>query len=172
MKTLKNQKGIMLVEALVASIVSTVVGFLIYTVFLMYNNQSNESISAFLMQQQYDNVSHQIARDVRRASFVLIPGETPTAHGAGYDTVASIFLSDNAGSGITRYTISGTQILEGNAQTAYQAGGGTIQLVGNISRFIVDPQRKQLEIQLALCKNMGSKTYTISPREDLFICRN
>jgi hypothetical protein len=162
----------MLVEVLVASIVSLVIGFLIYTVFLMYSNQSNQSISAFLMQQQYDNVSHQLARDVRKASFVLESGETPSAHGAGYDTVSSIVLADNSGIIVAQYAISGSQFLEGTQQSPYQAGGGTIQLVPGGSRFIVAPQRKQVEILLALSRKMGTRTYTVSPRKDVFLCRN
>jgi Tfp pilus assembly protein PilW len=82
MNSLGNQKGMSLVEVLVSSMVSMVLGGVIYTVFFMYNNQASSTISSFLMQQQYDNVSRQIAQDVHRASFVLGSGETPTSFSA------------------------------------------------------------------------------------------
>ncbi|MBN2035124.1 MAG: prepilin-type N-terminal cleavage/methylation domain-containing protein [Chitinispirillaceae bacterium] len=172
MKTVKNQSGVSLVEMLVSSAVSTVIGGVIYTIFLMYSNQSSSTISSLVMQQQYDNVSHQIARDVRRASFVLETGETPASYSAGFDTVTSIIMLDQNGVVFAQYVLSGSQLLEGDQQQPYEAGGGTVNVVSGASSFVLDPQRRSLTVNLSLSKNDFSQTHTISARKDVFLCRN
>jgi Tfp pilus assembly protein PilW len=172
MKTLKNQKGVSLVEMLVSSAVSTVLGGVIYTIFFMYSNQSSSTISSLIMQQQYDNVSRQIARDVRQASFVLEATETPTSYPAGPRTANSIIMVDQNGTVFAQYVISGSQLLEGAQQQPYQAGGGTVNVVSGASSFVLDPQRRSLTVNLSLSKTDLTQTHTISARRDVFLCRN
>jgi Tfp pilus assembly protein PilW len=172
MNSLGNQKGMSLVEVLVSSMVSMVLGGVIYTVFFMYNNQASSTISSFLMQQQYDNVSRQIAQDVHRASFVLGSGETPTSFSAGFDTVTSIAMCNSNGVVFAQYAINGSQLTEGSQQTPYQAGGSAIRVVTGASKFILDPQRRSVSINLSLCKSDLGTTHAISARRDVFQCRN
>ena len=172
MKTIQSQKGISLVEMLVSSAVSTVIGGVIYTVFFMYNNQASTSVSSLLMQQQYDNISRQIATNIRRASYVLGPGETPTSFSAGPDTVSSIVMCDPNGTVIAQYAISETNLTEGSQQTPFQSGGGTVNVVPGASNFILDAQRRAVSINLSLFKNDLKSTHTISARKDVFQCRN
>jgi Tfp pilus assembly protein PilW len=172
MKALKSQKGISLVEMLVSSAVSTVIGGVIYTVFFMYNNQASASVSSLLMQQQYDNVSRQIAQDIRRAAFVVGPGETPTAFAAGSITVTSIAIYNTGNAVIAQYAIDGSNLTEGAGQTPFQAGGSTIKVVPGASNFVLDPQRRSVSINLSLFKNDRGTTHSISARRDVFQCRN
>jgi Tfp pilus assembly protein PilW len=172
MNTLKNQKGISLVEMLVSSVVSMVIGGVIYTVFFMYSNQAGASVSQLLMQQQYDNVSRQISQDIRRASYVLGPGETPTSFSAGSDTVTSIAMCNSDGVVFAQYSICGTQLTEGSQQIPFQAGGSTVKVVTGASNFILGPQRRSVSINLSLFKNDLRTTHTISARRDVFQCRN
>lgn len=171
MKKLQCRAGISLVEMLVSSAVSTVIGGVIYTVFFMYNNQARTSVSSLLMQQQYDNVSRQIALDIRRASFVVGPGETPDAFSSGADTVSSIVMYDANGVIIAQYAIAQNELTEGAQQTPFNTGGGSITLVAGASNFILDPQRKIVCINLSLQKNDIGATHTISARRDVFQCR-
>jgi hypothetical protein len=123
------------------------------------------------MQQQYENVAHQVARDVRKASYVLKVAETPQAHGAGYDTVSSIMVWESAGP-FTQYSIKSGRLYEGTQEVAYEAGGGPVTLNTGSSCFILDPQRKKVRIRLSLQRADRSKTYSLTPREDLMVCRN
>jgi hypothetical protein len=172
MINIHDQKGISLVEMLVSSAVSTILGGVIYTVFFMYNNQASSSVSSLLMQQQYDNVSRQIAQDIRRAAFVVGPGETPTSFTAGFDTVTSILMYSAIGAVIAQYAIGEIELTEGAAQTPFQAGGSTVKVVAGASNFILDPQRRSVSINLSLFKNDRGATHSISARRDVFQCRN
>jgi prepilin-type N-terminal cleavage/methylation domain-containing protein len=172
MNTQKNQKGFSLVEMLVSSVISMIIGGVIYTIFFMYSNQAGASVSQLLMQQQYDNVSRQISQDIRRASYVLGPGETPTSFSAGSDTVTSIAMCNSDGVVFAQYSISGTQLTEGSQQIPFQAGGSTVKVVTGASNFILGPQRRSVSINLSLFKNDLRTTHTISARRDVFQCRN
>jgi Tfp pilus assembly protein PilW len=172
MNTIKNPKGFSLVEMLVSSTVSMVIGGVIYTVFSMYSSQAGSSVSMLLMQQQYDNVSRQISQDIRRASYVLGPGETPSSFSAGSITVSSIAMCNSNGVVFAQYAISGAQLTEGLQQVPFQAGGSTVKVVAGASNFILDPQRRSVSINLSLLKNDLNTTHTISARRDVFQCRN
>jgi Tfp pilus assembly protein PilW len=172
MKPLQSQKGISLVEMLVSSAVSTIIGGVIYTVFFMYNNQASASVSSLLMQQQYDNVSRQIAQDIRRAAFVVGPGETPASFAAGAITVTSIAIYNANNAVLAQYAIDGGNLTEGAGQVPFQAGGGTLKVVPGASNFVLDPQRRSVSVNLSLCKSENATTHTISARRDVFQCRN
>jgi prepilin-type N-terminal cleavage/methylation domain-containing protein len=170
MKT--NEKGLTLVEMIVVSALFAILGGAAYSALHMYSSSSGDSISGFLMQQQYDNVARQIAKDVRRASYVLGPSETPASHSEGFDTVCSITLWNNAGQVFAQYAISGNLLLEGSSQVSYQAGGRMVRLVATNSFFIIDPQRKRVSVHLALCTLDSKITHILSTRKDVFLCRN
>lgn len=167
----KNEKGLTLIEVMVTLVIATIFGFIVFSVFLIYNNTSRISISFFLLQQEYENITHQIAQDVRKASFVLAIPETPRLRGGGYDTVNSIMLWE-AASPFTQYTIKSGNLLEGTKQTTYKAGGGPVTLCSDKSYFILDPQRKKVKIYLSLNRIYLGKTYSLSPRGELIVCRN
>jgi prepilin-type N-terminal cleavage/methylation domain-containing protein len=166
-----NQKGLSLIEVMVTSIVATLFGLIIYSVFLIYNNMSRISISFFFLQQQYENVAHQIARDVRKASFVLKMAETPTQRGAGGDTVTSVVLWQGSGP-FSQYSIKSGKLLEGGREVDYGAGGGTVMVNADSSYFILDPQRKKMKMHLSLQKVDLKTTYALSPRNEIVVCRN
>jgi prepilin-type N-terminal cleavage/methylation domain-containing protein len=170
-RTIINQKGLSLIEVMVTSVIASIFGLIIYSVFLIYNNSSRISISFFFLQQQYENVAHQIARDVRKASFVLKMTETPTQRGAGYDTVSSIVLWQGPGP-FSQYTLSSGKLLEGGRQVEYSAGGSSVAVNSDSSYFIMDPQRKKVTIHLSLKMVNLKTTYTLSPREEIIVCRN
>jgi prepilin-type N-terminal cleavage/methylation domain-containing protein len=172
MNTQKNQKGFSLVEMLVSSVISMIIGGVIYTIFFMYSNQAGASVSMLLMQQQYDNVSRQISQDIRRASYVLGPGETSGSFSAGFDTVTSIVMCDRNGVVIAQYAINAAQLTEGSQQVPFQAGGSTVKIVDGASNFILGPQRRSVTINLSLLKRDHSATHTIAARKDVFQCRN
>jgi type II secretory pathway pseudopilin PulG len=172
MNTRNNQNGFSLVEMLVSSMVSIVIGGVAYTVFSMYNNQAGASVSTLLMQQQYDNVSRQIARDIRRAAFVVGPGETPAAFNAQPVTVTSIFLYASDNTVLAQYAIGGNQLTEGANHAPFQAGGSTVRIAAGASNFILDADRKSVRINLSLLKNDHAAAHTIAARKDVFQCRN
>lgn len=172
MKTRSNQLGVTLVELLVASVVSLVIGGVMYAIFFMYSNQSGSTISSLLLQQQYDNVSQQIGRDVRKSVYVLPEGETPATRGAGYDSVASICLWDASGAVLAHYKIDNGLLLEGSGQTPFTAGGGQVHLDSDDSYFIVTPQRNGIGLNLVLSKTSGRAVQNLSARKDVFLCRN
>jgi hypothetical protein len=168
----RDNKGITLVEVLVASILSVVVGYIIFTILGMFSNESGQSISSFMMNQQYDNVAQQIARDARRASFVFTDGETALLHGAGSDTVTSIIMCDAAGLALAQYKIVDGILVEGVHADAYEAGGNAVRVVPGSSYFVLGPQRKNVALHLSLCKTDRKTHRSISARKDVFICRN
>jgi prepilin-type N-terminal cleavage/methylation domain-containing protein len=172
MNTKNNQKGFSLVEMLVSSMVSVVIGGVVYTIFFMYNNQAGASVSTLLMQQQYDNVSRQIAKDIHRAAFVVGPGETPATFIAQPVTVTSIFLYNSDNTVIAQYDIDNNQLTEGANHTPFQAGGGTVNVVPGVSNFVLDDQRRSVSIQLSLSRNALNAQHTIKARKDVFQCRN
>jgi hypothetical protein len=172
MNRLDNNGGFTLVESLVASILALIIGFVIYTVAFFYTNESSSSISRFMMQQQFDNVALQVASDVHRASFVVAEGETPVAHGVGFDSVASIQLFDQAGRMFGQYSIVNGVLYEGIQQKQYCAGGIAIHVVDANSFFIIHPQRKTLTLQLSICKTERNNLHTLSLRRVVFLCRN
>jgi hypothetical protein len=143
----------------------------VYSIFLMYNNTSRISINFFFLQQQYENIARYMSRDVRKASFVLAAAETPAAHGAGYDTVRSIMLWQAAGP-FTQYIIRSGRLLEGTGEMAYTTGDGVVELATEGSYFVLDPQRKKVRLHLALRKNQWNTMYSLSPREEMIVCRN
>jgi prepilin-type N-terminal cleavage/methylation domain-containing protein len=168
---LTNQKGFTLVETIVASVVSLVVGGAMFSLLFMYSNRSNESISSFLLQQQYENVSQQIGRDVRRASLVLKEGETPSQHGSGFDTVTTIVLWNATGAIFAKYKIDGTTLNEGVDEKPYQVGSGSVKING-YSYFVISPQRKNVNINLSLSKTNRGTLVSSLPRMDILLCRN
>jgi prepilin-type N-terminal cleavage/methylation domain-containing protein len=172
MTKLANNQGFTLVESLVALILSAILGFVIYTVAFAYTNETNASISRFMMQQQYDNIAARISSDVRYASFVVAEGETPDAHGIGFDSVPSVRFFDWAGQAVTQYSILDGLLYEGIPQKQYSAGGAPVQLQSGSSFFIVTPQRKKLGMQLSICKKERNNLHTLSPRKAVFVCRN
>lgn len=172
MKTVLDNKGISLVEAIVAAAISVVIGFVIFTVLGIFSNQSGQSVSSFMMNQQYDNVASQIARDARRASFIFTDGENPAAYGSGFDTVRSVLMCDAAGNVLAQYKIVDGVLVEGAAQTAYAAGSSAVRVVSASSYFILSPQRKRMAIHLSLCRTDRQTLRSIAARKDVFICRN
>ncbi|MBN1128172.1 MAG: hypothetical protein JXA71_04265 [Chitinispirillaceae bacterium] len=172
MNPLRNDTGVTLVESIVTLILSLIIAFVIYTVAFVYTNESSTSLSRFMMQQQYDNVASQIAAAVRRASFAGAEGETPAAHGAGFDSVTSIRLFDLSGQVFAQYSLRNGFLYEGLQQKQYSAGGSVVNIAGDNSFFIVSPQRKSITLHLSICKTERNKVYTLSLRKAVFVCRN
>lgn len=172
MDLLRDNKGVSLVELIVASVISVVIGYIIFTVLGMFGNESGQSISSFMMNQQYDNVAQQIARNARRATFIFTEGETTLIHGTNYDTVASVIMCDATGLALAQYKIVGGILVEGAGNTAYQAGGNAVRVVSGSSYFVLGPQRKNVALHLSLCKNDRNVLRSIAARKDVFLCRN
>jgi hypothetical protein len=172
MNLLRNNKGFTIVESIVASILSLIIGFVIYTVAFFYTNESSSSVSRFMMQQQFDNVAMQISSAVHRASFVVAEGETPVAHGVGFDSVASIQLFNLSGQLFGQYSIINGRLYEGIQQKQYRAGGSAINVVSANSFFIVYPQRKAVALHLSICMTERKNIHTLSLRKAVFLCRN
>ncbi|MBN1758180.1 MAG: type II secretion system protein [Chitinispirillaceae bacterium] len=174
MKT-AEQKGMTLVEVLVASIISVIIALAIYSVYSMYVTQTRETNASLAMQMQYENLSEQIAMDTRVARKLLRLTD------ALHDTCDT--LPDQV-TGFYYYPVDGTTPFAGmriqgdrlqefrdDGWKDFNTGNNTVFVDPDSSYFILNGCRKGIQVHLRLAFP-GPETYYLDPREDVFLCRN
>lgn len=180
MKTLTNQKGTTLVEAIVTFMV---VGFMAGGFMSILNLNATETSEGVLnaqLQMKYENVIEQISRDIRRAAYVLDQGAGETFASADSYTfpnnnATQIFMYDVTGSVIAGYQIQNNDLLEYDITTdswmPYRTGNESVSVTSN-SLFSLDAQRKAVQAQIYVTSIYKATTDSLTDNFNYIQCRN
>jgi type II secretory pathway pseudopilin PulG len=176
---MSRQSGFTLVEALTASVISTVVAGAILTVLFMTTNQVRDGSALSRLTQQQTVVSEQIRTSARKAWFV----KKTTAEGmpilstepadAGRHEVA---FADSNGTVFAAYFLdpAKTYLQEwiGGAYVPFKVGEDTVFVDYPTSSFGILSQRKGVTFQLGYNRTFGGKNYTFPLLTETVYCRN
>lgn len=172
-----NNRGMTLVEMLAAGILSMIVAGAFFSIYHMYSNELKETGAYFTMQQQYENVSEQIALCVR-SSHIILPSdrEFHDTCDALIDTVPSVVLYSDSGDTIGGYMVGDDGFMEfdtvSNHWIPFEAGNGTVRTDSTRSWFVLPGCKDRMEVHLTLQYTEYDTTFYLPPRKDAFACRN
>jgi type II secretory pathway pseudopilin PulG len=170
-----SQKGMTLVEALVASVIGVVLAGIIIIIYSMFNRQVKENNAYLIMQMQYENLSEQIAFNTRRAHVILdgtvIYNDSTDTMGS---TLTNVKFYNATGTVIGGVGIFGDTVKEldnGATWIPFKTGNGIV-VVKPGSSFLVPGGKNSISLNLTLKYNDRDTTYYLQPRKDEFLCRN
>jgi hypothetical protein len=177
--SLKNNAGVTLVEALVATIIAAVVGAVMLTIIYLNGRQVSASMRTMKLCMGYDIAVSQIGKTCRAARFITRPGDTgwpPNANGAA--TTTTIYMRGSTGDTIGGYTISGTSLKEWDT-AAKEFIGLKISPTDSIrvtsvppSNFILSQSRKNVTVNLQVVALYSGVPDTFRSVREMFLCRN
>jgi len=170
-----NARGFTLVEAIVASAVSVVVGAVMLTILQMNNNGvSNGALNARI-QMQYETVVSQISQNARFANVVLTSSESwpPAANAAAATGISQIDVYNAIGTKTGGYKIVGTALQEyvGATWINFKVGPNAVQVTSG-SGFSLTADRKWLTLNLSVFSTFLSLKDTALSKREAYICRN
>jgi type II secretory pathway pseudopilin PulG len=180
MKTLKNQKGTTLVEAVVTFMV---VGFMaggFMSILDLNISETSEGVLSSQLQMQYENVIEQISRDIRSATYVLDQGAGETfANAESYTTsknnVIHMLMYGINGAVIAGYQIQNNTLLEYDVATTswvpYKAGNKTVSVTAN-SAFALAGARKAAQAQIYVTSTYKNAVDSLTENTNYIHCRN
>jgi len=177
-----NDKGMTLIEVIIAGAISVIIAGIGFSLFIMYMGETRESSANQKMQRQAETVMETIARTVRNSSLILAPD----------DVSPTVFICDTT-AGATKKTCQeirmylgttlqgGFRVSSGKLQELdfpddpdtwkeFEAGGGTV-ILDTSSSFTMSTCRNRLEIDLTF-KTFAKDTFYLYTRKGLFLCRN
>ncbi len=169
-----SEKGMTLVELLVAGTISVIVAGVILVIYLMYNSQIRESNGNLSLQIQYENIAEQVASRARTAHKIFERTAAYQENCLGAANAASVLFYNTAGVPIGGIGISNDTLVECKADLnwiAYDAGNGIVR-VDTASFFVLNGCRNGIELHLTLKKPEHDTTYYFGPGGDVFLCRN
>jgi hypothetical protein len=157
---------------LVTVAIATILVGVIFVVFETYSRQVQENLALNRLQRQYDNVADIIGFNVRAASTVV-------QHGGGSETemVSGVDLLDGEGNLLNSFMILDNALYEYDLDAAankllYVDGTDPVGIDGTQSGFTLTGGNTELELKLVLTSGGSDPEYTLSPRKDVFVCRN
>ena len=173
-----DEQGFSLVEALVAAVLSLLVGAVMVTIIQMNSNGTMNGALNTMIQMQYETVVSDICEKTRFADVVLGGGEAwPAAtNAAPIANTNKIMLYNTAGAVIGGYQIVSTTTLQeydlalanwknfhvGSKDVTVTAGSG-FSLTGN---------RQWLTLNINVSSTFMTLTATSLSKQELFLCRN
>lgn len=177
MKLVADRSGMTLIELLVAGVLSVIIGGVFYVLYSLYSNEVKENNAYFAMQQQYENLSEQIAFDTRVAHKILPEEYTPhDTCDTLYDTIQSVFLYSIALECMGGYRIEGDVFEEYETTREqwipFEAGNGIVRVDPARSWFVLPGCKNEISLHLTLAFTAHDTTFYLLPRRDQFVCRN
>jgi len=170
-------RGFTLVEAIVASAVSVVVGVVMLTILQMNNNGvSNGALNARI-QMQYETVVSQIGRSARFANVVLTTSEgcPPAANAAPAAGITAINMFNDDCKCIGGFQIVSTTLQEYDTITLawknFRVGASDVQVTPS-SSFSLTGDRKWLTLNIAVFSTFLSLKDTAVSKQEVFVCKN
>jgi prepilin-type N-terminal cleavage/methylation domain-containing protein len=161
---MKNDRyGFTLVEVLTVAIIGSILAVIFLTFIRMHNEALNEGVAKGRMMTQSDQVSSQLARKVRSASFV-------TAVSGG----KQVELYNKTSTPVAAYLINGSILMEGpnvNSLHIMKVGGDTV-FVDQGSTFSVSTDSKAVTLNLTYSMLYRNKKYLLPVKKDMYRCRN
>jgi hypothetical protein len=172
-----DNRGLTLVEMLAAGIISTIVAGAFFSIYHMYSSELKETSAYFSMQQQYENVSEQIASCVRAAHNILPMDETyHDTCDTLIDTASSVLFYSGNGRIIGGFMSGGVEFMEYDTISddwiPFVAGNGTVRIDTTRSWFVLPGCRDRMALHLTLQYDKYDTIFYLPPRKDEFICRN
>lgn len=180
MKTLTNQKGTTLTEAVVTFMI---VGFMaggFMSILDLNVNETSEGIASTKTQMQYENVIGQISRDIRAATYVLDDGSSETFENAETYTTAKnnanqILMYDVNGNVFAGYKIQSNTLLEYDVTTtswvSYKTGNETVSVASN-SAFSLNGGRKAMQAKIYIESTYKNSNESLNENSNYIQCRN
>ncbi len=174
--SLKNQRGISLIEALVTGVISSVIAGAVISMMYLSTSQIEESSSRFSMQKLYDATAYQIGWTIREAAAVLAHGESfsnrlkyrnfiPVESFYTYDTDGNV----TGGFGISSGILQEYDVVEGGFKP-FVFGPDTVKV--DSGAFYLWADRAAVELDVVLRHSAKDKEYTLAIRQERFRCRN
>ena len=180
-----NKKGFTLVEALVTGIIAVIIALIVYTVFIMHNNELTEGAVHAKLQMLYETTAGAIAQYAHGAHAVIQPGESvhTISSAPPVSPVMSIRMVDTLGNYIAGFKLEniseGHYILkdstDNNGWKPFTVGGSAVECIdtlGKTNKFSLPAGRKGVTFNFILYWNQYNKDYILSGREDTYRCRN
>ncbi len=151
---IKNQKGITLTEAVVTMIILGILAGGLLTILGLNATETSEGIANSRIQMQYENFVEELARDVRRAAYVLDASENfdSAATLPANNSTKDIRIYTPSGIILAGYRIAAGGILEerdsasGN-YSPYMSGNKAIEVTAN-SHFRLPGGRQGVEARI------------------------
>lgn len=175
---IKNQSGVTLTEAVVTMIILGILAGGLLTILGLNATETNEGIANSRVQMQYENFVEELARDVRRGSYVLDAGES-------FDSAAT-YAANPLSTDILIYTIDGIilagyripvdGILEERDSTTgqysdYMSGNKAIEVTAN-SHFRLPGGRKGVEARIHARYTYKTVSDSLVANINYMRCRN
>lgn len=173
---IKNEKGMTLVEAIVAGLLTAVLAGAGFTMFLMYTNETREVTANLRMQRQYETLFEDIAGTARQATLIISTDESPTGFTSSQRQTKEILMyrgTDVIGG--YRFVNDAVEELNGfsggtSEWKPFTTDGEQVLVDASNCVFSLSPLRKRLEID-AVIRTVDSNAFYLKSRKGLFLCR-
>jgi type II secretory pathway pseudopilin PulG len=180
------ETGFTLVEAIVAAIVSVVLGGVILTIFKMNNDGVKDGAVNAKVQAQYETAMAEIGANVRKASAVLDANATPIegfppAATLTTTSTSKIVMVDGNNNKFRGFWVDNGVLKEcaagwNNADyIPFKVGAWStlsVPCVPNCNRFQLSSDRKTLTVSMSVTGTFSGNTATAPARGEVFTCRN
>lgn len=168
-----DRKGFTLVEAIVAGTLSVFVLLIAMALYRMNADQIRGSFLRSLTRMQYQTIIEQIESNARQATAILPFNDRNSFRtDTSAETTNVIYFLSDTGATLGGYQRSGNilQELKGGF-TNFKVGNKTFQ-VDTVKPFIVQGDRKSVQLNLTVFGADGSLKDTVSSKGEKFTCRN
>jgi hypothetical protein len=165
--------GFTLVEALVASSLSIIIGSILYTILQMSNQLVGNGGLNTKVQMQYGIVVMQIGKSVRGANKVIENQTWPPASNAPALSTQTIYLFSTTGVQTGGYRINGTtlqELISGTWQN-FVIGSSTVQVTA-ASNFSLSGDKAWVTLGVNVFSTYRALKDTVSSKQEAFECRN
>ena len=173
---LTSNKGLTLVEVLVAGVIGIIPAALISVLYIMYNGQLRENNVYLLMQRQYETVVQQLALNARSAHKIIeVQAYTePCQNLEG--AVTTLFFFDNQKVLFAGVRMNGNNLEEfnvnGGTWTVFMTGSTPVLVNPANSSFVLPGCRNKVTINLRLTQTVHNQTFNFQPPPSEVLCRN
>ncbi len=173
---IRGNAGMTFVEALVAGVISAVIGGVIIVMYRIYSDQTRESSALLSLQNAYSAVMEQIAVGTHNAYMVIPADESFTdACGEAAATAAGVIFYDKTGVPYGGIGISNDTIIECDATLNWiplTSGFGPVLVDSDSTRFELNRCRNSITVFMRLKRSTADTTFYLGPVRETFVCRN
>lgn len=179
MSMLRDNRGMTLIELLVAGVVGTIVAGAIFVVWRSFNDQIQTSSTTGTLQMDYSEVIGQIGRYARQAHRIREDDGASANDSCRTDSCIStdsLFFYDRSGNVFGALFLSGDTLWQYDSTGATAISGpfttGSNAVLVDTCTFAMNGCRNAVMVELAIKRPDGDTIEIFSPGPELFRCRN
>lgn len=172
----RSERGMTLIEVLVAGVISTIVAGAIFVVWKSFSDQIKASSTAGTLQMQYSEAVGQIGRYARQAHRIVEDSLATANDGCRADSCAStnsLFFYDRDGNIFAAIYLVGDTLYEYDSTGAtgpFTTGSGAVLV--DTCTFAANGCRNAMLVDMTLKRPDGDTIELFTAGTEIFRCRN